>query len=348
MNTRTSKAILLAALILLAASPALAQLARPFAVGATEGGGAATGITGWLMAMQAQLNGLIRGAVKALHEDPSAAFNLAGLSFAYGVFHAAGPGHGKALIATYMLANERALRRGIVLAFLAAALQAGIAISIVGLAALVFHATSQRMNEAAHALELASYAGIAAIGAWLAIAKGTALAGAIRNMRSEAAVFAASTLATGMQWRPALRAGGSFRFRAASPGFDVSAQAECGHIHAPDPATLGDNFSWRTAASTVAAAGARPCSGAILVLVFALAQGVFLAGIGATLAMAMGTAITTGALACLAVFAKRAAMRFVAAESPFAAIVARSVEVLAALAVLALGLAMLWGASGGG
>jgi len=51
-------------------------------------------------------------SVKALHSDGSAVWGLFGLSFAYGVFHAAGPGHGKALIASYMLANERALRRG--------------------------------------------------------------------------------------------------------------------------------------------------------------------------------------------------------------------------------------------
>ena len=85
--------------------------------------------------------------------------------------------------------------------------------------------------------------------------------------------------------------------------------ADCGHSHAPDPATLGDGFSWRGAAATVVAAGSRPCSGAILVLVFALAQGLFAAGVAATFAMSLGMAITTGALACAAVFAKRLAMR---------------------------------------
>src|SRR5690606_22163364 len=85
---------------------------------------------------------------------------------------------------------------------------------------------------------------------------------------------------------------------------------DCGHFHAPDPAALGADFSWKGAAATIFAAGARPCSGAILVLVFALAQGIFVAGIAAALAMAVGVALTTGALASMAVLAKGLAMRF--------------------------------------
>ena len=47
--------------------------------------------------------------------------------------------------------------------------------------------------------------------------------------------------------------------------------------------------------------GLRPCSGAILVLVFALAQGLFWAGVAATFIMGLGTAITVAAIATLAV-----------------------------------------------
>ena len=107
----------------LAASPAVAQLAqRPFMVGGGEGGGGASGgITGWMIQMQSQLTRLIAADVHALHSGPAAIWGLIGFGFAYGVFHAAGPGHGKAVIASYMMASDRALKRGIVLAFLAAA-----------------------------------------------------------------------------------------------------------------------------------------------------------------------------------------------------------------------------------
>ena len=70
------------------------------------------------------------GALKDMRENPWAASTLVGLSFAYGVFHAAGPGHGKAVISSYMLANEVALRRGVMLSFVSAFLQAATAIVV--------------------------------------------------------------------------------------------------------------------------------------------------------------------------------------------------------------------------
>jgi nickel/cobalt exporter len=118
--------------------------------------------------------------------------------------------------------------------------------------------------------------------------------------------------------------------------------ASCGHFHAPDPRTLGDAFSWKSAILTVVSAGSRPCSGAILVLVFALAQGIFLAGIAATFAMSLGTAITTAALAVVAVMFKDAAVRL-SGGSQRGERVARAVELVAAIGVLVVGLALLFG-----
>ena len=67
---------------------------------------------------------------------------MIGLSFAYGVFHAAGPGHGKAVISSYMLANEVALRRGIMLSFVSAFLQAATAIILMGIVFLALRGLS--------------------------------------------------------------------------------------------------------------------------------------------------------------------------------------------------------------
>jgi nickel/cobalt exporter len=336
-----------AILLGLAAEPAFAQLAhRPFALPGGEAGGAPAGIGGWILGVAAWLNHLMAGEVKALHSDPSAIWGLIGLSAGYGVFHAAGPGHGKALIASYMLANDRALRRGIVMSFLAALLQALVAIALIGVAALIFRATEMQMTEASGIVEMASYLCVAAIGAWLVWTKGRALAGAIRVAFADRP--ARGALFAGAAWRPAFAAGAASQFRVEAPGAGAAAESDCGHVHAPDPSTLGDGFSWRGAAATIVAAGVRPCSGAILVLTFALAQGLFAAGIAATFAMAIGTAVTTGTLAALAVFAKKAAMRLAAAESSRAALIARGLELAAALCVLAYGLALLMGSRGGG
>src|SRR5579863_9681882 len=159
------------------AAAALAQLpARPFAVaGGESGGGTTSGLTGWLMAEQSQLTHLIAAHVRALHGQPGAAWGLIGLGLAYGVFHAAGPGHGKAVLASYMLANEKSLKRGAVMALLAALLQALIAIALVGAAGFVFRATASEMNHAADWIVLASYCAVAAMGLWLVWRKGGAL-----------------------------------------------------------------------------------------------------------------------------------------------------------------------------
>ena len=160
---------------------ALAQLSqRPFAVAGGEGGGGGEGgVTGWLMAEQSSLTHLMAAKVHALHGNPSAAWGLVGLGLAYGVVHAAGPGHGKAVLASYMLANETSLKRGAAMALMAALLQALIAIALVGAAGFVFQATASQMTHAADWIELASYCSVAAIGAWLVWRKGAALFAAL-------------------------------------------------------------------------------------------------------------------------------------------------------------------------
>jgi ABC-type nickel/cobalt efflux system permease component RcnA len=246
-----------------------------------------------------------------------------------------------------MLANERSLRRGAVMSLLASLLQAAVAIGLVGAAGFVFNATASQMNRAADWIVLASYCGVAAIGLWLVWRKGRALMAALTRHYQRARTLASAPDYVGVAWSaPALTMPSDFR--AFAPGAVSLSAAACGHAHAPDPSALDDAaFSWRDAAGTVIAAGVRPCSGAILVLVFALSQGLFGTGVEATLAMALGTAATTAALAWTAVFAKSTALRFAAGEDSRVALVARGFEFAAALAVLVFGVALMLGARGG-
>ena len=333
----------------LAPQQALAAFGRrPFEVGGGEGGGAYNGLTGWLMAAQSAFTHAMARDLHAIPHNSTALWALIGVGFLYGVAHAAGPGHGKAVIASYMMANDSALRRGVVLALVAAILQGAVAIAIVGVAAALLNATAERMNEVADGLATASYLGVAAIGAWLAWRKGFALARALRAYLARRAVVAGGLLFAGAPWRSASAGAGAGGFRAGAPVAIATPVVDesCGHLHAPDPRLLGAGFSWRTALSTVIAAGARPCSGSLLILVFALTQGLFRVGIAAVAAVSVGTALTTGALACLAVFAKGLAVRFAAGEDSRVALVARACEFAAALAVLAFGLALFFGARG--
>jgi ABC-type nickel/cobalt efflux system permease component RcnA len=303
--------------------PALAQQRHPFSVGGTEAAGAAGGLAGLILSWQAKFHTALQAAARGLKDDPAALTLLLSSSFAYGVFHAAGPGHGKAVLTSYMIASETALRRGLLLAGLAALLQGAVAIVLVGVAALLFRATAGEMNDAAQWIEVLSYAAIAALGARLVFTKGRAFYAALQA--------------------PAAAPANRFACEAIDDPAHVHGP-DCGHYHAPDPTTLtGPSFRWRDAVATVIAAGLRPCSGAILVLVFTLSQNMFAAGVAAVLAMSAGTALTTGALASLAVYAKSAAMRWSGPESRRALLIGRGAELVAALIVLLMGGALLAG-----
>ncbi len=331
-------------LVLLACSgAAMAQgFHHPFAVGGDEGAvGHVSGLTAWIIAQESSFSRMLTGALRAAKESNAAFFVLAGLSFAYGVFHAAGPGHGKAVITSYMVSNERALRRGLVISLLAAILQALVAIALVGIAAKIFDATAQHMNQAARNLELASYCGIVILGLVLLVTKGAALAGSLRQSWTAPVLRIFAPAPAQLAAYPQDSQQGAM-FLADDGAAGHLHGPGCGHFHAPDPRQLGEGFSWKSAALTIGTAGARPCSGAILILVFALAQNIFMAGIAAVFAMALGTAMTTGGLATTAVFAKKMALRVSGAGSHRAEILGRMIEVAAALCVLLFGLALLF------
>ena len=275
----------------------------PFGIGFREAAPAATGLGGLILALQASFSRSLNAAVSALRGG-GAWSPLIGLAFAYGVFHAAGPGHGKAVIAGYIVAGERALRRGCVLSVCAALLQACVAGAIVGIGSLILNATAASLTRAGTLIETASFALVAALG-------------------------------LGLTWR---KAGRLARLGAAcGPG--------CSHL--PGPQALENLDSWGARAGVVLAAGARPCAGAVLVLIFAVSQGVPGAGILAVLAMALGTALTTSALACLAVFAKRTALRLAGGRGQAGLLMLGGLELVAAAFVLVLGIAMLSGLAPG-
>ncbi len=293
---------------------------------------------------------------------------LVGLSFAYGVFHAAGPGHGKAVISSYMLANEVALKRGVVLSFVSALLQGATAIVVVGIAFLVLRVTALSMTDATWFLETASYALVAAFGAWLLWQK---LAPRLARLAGRAPAHSLSAAAVPLAWEEPARTGSvglppdhvhsadcgcgpemRLNWRGAprptlafdhdhsglAPGATC---ATCGHAHAPDPAMIsGDRFDWRTAWSAVAAVGLRPCSGALIVLTFAFLNGLWLGGVVSVLAMSIGTALTVAALATLAVTAKNVAVRL-AGDGRTGNAVHATIEIGGAAMVLLLGLVLL-------
>lgn len=291
-------------------APAAAPPVRnPFGMGLREG--APSGSLGaYILEVQSGFYRSLQQAVGSLKNEGSAIWPLLLIGFAYGVFHAAGPGHGKGVIAAYLVADERALAKGFALSLAAALVQALVAIALVSVIALAFRSTAATMNQVTKGVELMSFAAVALLGAvitWRKAGKVTGLVALSKNPL-------------------------------AGPQADG-----CDHVHMPPPEELRRLTRWRDMAGVALAAGIRPCAGALVVLVFALSQGLFAAGIAATFAMALGTALTTGAIAALAVFAKAAALRMAGGRGLSGAVAIAGIELLAAAFVLVLGLSLLFG-----
>lgn len=335
-------------------------------IGANEATAPSTGlfagVLNWINVQQQGFYRSLTGAMKSMRDGNGGGWLLVGLSFAYGVFHAAGPGHGKAVISSYMLANEVTLRRGVVLSFLSAALQAVTAILMIGALFLFLRGTAVTMTKATWFLEVSSYALVTAFGAWLLWKK---LAPLLRDRFVGAPIRSLSSAAV-----PATRhVHGPERGHAHHDDHDHADHAHdhahhghahyheahhhhghahahgevcstCGHRHAPDPTLLaGERFSWKAAWSAIVAVGIRPCSGALIVLTFAFLNGLYVAGIASVFAMALGTGITVSILATLAVTAKNVAVAY--ADGRTGNRIHQGIEILGAAAVFLLGLLLL-------
>jgi nickel/cobalt exporter len=319
-----------------------AHAASPLGVGAGETAlpstGAFSGLLNWVNAQQQAFYRSLTAAMKTMRDGGEGGWLLVGLSFAYGIFHAAGPGHGKAVISSYMLANEVALRRGVMLSFVSAFLQAITAIVVMALVYLLLRGTSISMGDAAQFLEISSYVLISAFGAWLLWKKASPL-----MFRRAASLSSAATHDRAHHHRHSHSHGHDHRHGHTHEHHHAHREAcsSCGHSHAPDPTLLGgDRFSWRSAWTAVAAVGIRPCSGALIVLTFAFLNGLWAAGIASVFAMALGTGITVAILATLAVTAKNVAVKFAGGGRAGNA-VHQVIEIGGALFILLIGLTLL-------
>lgn len=328
----------------------------PFGIATPDSSGPAfTGPLGsffvWVALRQSEFYKALTDALDHVKDSGHAFLLLAGISFLYGIFHAVGPGHGKAVITSYLLVSRQTVKRGIIIAFLAALMQGLVAIGVVLIAAALLHATAVRMTQATDWFEIMSYTLVAAVGAWLLWSKLTGRGhhhhdGPATGHGHHHGHGRAHDNSHDHAHHHALTSHGHSHNR--DHGHVHDDACGCGHSHAPDPKLLARPLTTSRAWAATMAVGIRPCSGAIIVLVFALSQRLLLAGIGSVLAMSLGTFITVATLAVLAVSAKDVALRVAGLESKTTDRIMHVVEIGGALLVLLLGLTLLGGALQGG
>ncbi|MAU98484.1 MAG: delayed-early response protein/equilibrative nucleoside transporter [Fulvimarina sp.] len=348
--------------ICLAVDPALARSSIGIGTSdaiTTPGNGFFSGFFVLITEKQREFFSALREALVGLKRGDGALVLLVGISFAYGIFHAAGPGHGKAVISSYMLASRAELRRGVGLAIASSLMQAITAILVVGAGWYLLRGTGISMTDATDWLEIASYGLVVLFGLTL---------------------LARALVKLARQWRPFARVGSKVRgasLRRLSAAGDGSAMgmlafaapgearapsmpaAEalpagvvcdedaddcgCGRQHIADPAQLRRPLTLKTAAALIGSIGLRPCAGAIVVLTFALLNQLYLGGLVSVFAMAAGTAITVSALATFAVLARSAVER-AGRHARRAAMVGLGLEILGAVLLTLVGIGLLGGA----
>jgi nickel/cobalt transporter (NicO) family protein len=242
--------------------------------------------TQWVLAKQRQLHRDLARGMETVQNAPTLSNTLALvlIGFLYGVFHAAGPGHGKAVITTYLLTHRQHMKRGLVLSWASSLLQGFTAIALVlGVVVLAERMARDALSQV-RTLEQVSFALVAAVGAWLIF---RALRGLYRLQSP----------------------GGQHAAHDHDHTGGAHACSTCGHAHHVTPAQAARSDSPGAMIGTVVAVGMRPCTGAILVLAVANMLGLWLAGIAAVVAMSVGTAITVSVLAIFAVQARQWAGR---------------------------------------
>jgi len=258
---------------------------------------------------------------------------LVGLGFAYGVFHAVGPGHGKAIISAYALTHETHIRRTAAIAFASAMVQGMTAIAaVVGIAMLVEGSMRRAALAADDYLEPVSYAAVTMVGLYLIVKGGRQFLRMVRGMS---------------RWRPDVpnrhahshQPHDHHRHHDHDHGDDC-----CGHSHGPSPDQVAKADSLTQAAMVALSVGIRPCSGAILVLVLTYSTGMLFAGVAAVLAMSVGTGLTVAGLAMAAHGMKFPLLRLAEGGGIPMAPLAAGAALLGGGVVTAIGAGLLYGA----
>lgn len=234
----------------------------------------------WVLASQREVQDMLAGAIRALRSgDIGALAGFLGICFAYGVLHAAGPGHGKLVIGGYGFARRVTARKLAALSVLSSLAQALVAVLAVYTIVAVLGLSRQVAGDVVDSImaPLGS-AAIVALGLYL-VYRGA------RGLRAQLAAQAHHD----------------------HHDHDHGPDCGCGHAHGPTVDQVQTAQSPREVAALIAGIALRPCTGAVFVLILTWQLGIGAAGIAGAFAMGLGTAAFTAAVALMSVFAREGA-----------------------------------------
>ncbi|WP_369685708.1 nickel/cobalt transporter [Photobacterium toruni] len=262
---------------------------------------------------QRNINGQLSDLLYDAQQNITAAYSLAGLSFLYGIFHSLGPGHGKVIVTTYLATNPAKIKASLIMTIISAFVQAIVAITLVSILLLFFKSSMRQVNDTAD--QLISYSFMAML-----------LLGVIVIYRS-------------------LRQ--AWQLKMAQQHHNHGSECGCGHKHFANADEINNASSLREYIVIIFSIGIRPCTGAILVLLFANMVGLYWLGIISAILMAVGTALTTSAIALLTLSSKKIVSHYLATNERQRPMTRIIIKLLGGILLVLLGLLLLKGHSYG-
>lgn len=274
----------------------------------------------YIQKKQKELHRDLAREVRAVRAEGSvtALWSLVVASFLYGVFHAAGPGHGKAVITTYLLTHKNKVRQGVGLSIAAAFVQGCVAIFLVETLVGLFRMANRQAQLAVGYLETTSFALIALVGLLLCY----------RGIKSIVKSF---------------RTGHHHDHH----HHHDQGCSECGHGHHIGENDLEEKTGFRARVGLVLSIGIRPCSGAVLVLILCHLLNMPVAGVASVLAMSAGTALAVSVLAMIALYAKQMAAAMTGQQNATMALIGHGAAIVGGGIIAFIGGVLFQGSLGG-
>ncbi|PSW22980.1 hypothetical protein C9I94_17525 [Photobacterium swingsii] len=205
-------------------------------------------------------------------EPLTASISLISLSLLYGILHSLGPGHGKVIVSTYVATHPTKVAASLWITLLSALMQAIVAISLVSILRFIYQTSMRDISAHADTFVTGSFYAVIILGLGLIT----------RSLRT--------------LWQ--------MQTSKKRPKAAGCATQTCCHHHA-SATSMNQATSKKELASIIASIGIRPCTGAIMVLLFANMVDMYWLGVISAIVMALGTALTTSTLAMMTISGKK-------------------------------------------
>lgn len=268
----------------------------------------------WQREINDQLSDLI---YETKNHNLMASLYLVGLSFAYGLLHSLGPGHGKMIVTTYLATHPTKIHVSLRITFFSAILQAVTAITLVSLLLMLFHSSMREVNNQAEQFIQLSFMAILILGTVIAYRAIKQLWGYSRTYLSEEKANVELISSAGQE--------------------TICTK----HKHTVDAKEINNATKLSDYISIIVSIGIRPCTGAIMVLLFSNLVNMYWLGVVSAFVMSIGTALTTSTIALMTISGKKVVKRYLRTTDRQTSVGALILQVLGGVIITLFGILQL-------